>query len=84
MAERIDPELLPCPFCGGKAVIGLMGFLSDQEGLSYPVLTVGCVVVDCDAAIECSFPPDTDHQEMINRAARAWNRRAPVEKKEIP
>ena len=59
----VDPvaELLPCPFCGGKAEPGL-SIVVDCE--------VGITCAGCGASV-------TDHDGDEGKAMAAWNRRTP-------
>ena len=55
-------ELLPCPFCGGEAVV--------RRGNVSKLYYVRC------SNIECAALPITDGFSTEGQAARAWNRRA--------
>lgn len=82
-----NPELLPCPFCGGNVRIGIC----DNEGNYHPEeykddpwsgLTFALVHSDDGAPESC--PIATHDGEVLGRflydtieeAASAWNRRA--------
>ena len=58
-------ELLPCPFCGGKALI--------TAGVRYGcyVIIAGCEVGNCPGE-----PNSIAADANIERAMNAWNRRA--------
>ncbi len=61
------PDLLPCPFCGGMAVMSY----GRIEALNKWTHGVSCwnMNADCGAAITC-FDAEID-------AINAWNRRSP-------
>lgn len=60
-----EPELLPCPFCGGKAVF-------DISGLSGSLYRIMCNNTDI-----CESIPATGWYGHKNSAIKAWNTRAP-------
>lgn len=55
-----EPELLPCPFCGGKAIVVL------NARNKY---TVKCTNAQCEAMLYCKG------YNKRSEAAEAWNRR---------
>ena len=62
-SDLIVPK--PCPFCGGKAVIGK----------AYPsARNVSCT--KCEAAIAWNFKNDIKGNEGEIYAAKQWNKRA--------
>lgn len=58
-------QLLPCPFCGGKAVVAR----SDDEP---PVYFAGCESLWCRGSAVT-----LQHWRSPEEAAELWNRRAP-------
>lgn len=66
LAARGAPELLPCPFCGGKYVV------AQQNGLKADKTWAWWEVVchDCDISVR----PFDDR----NQAIAAWDRRTPA------
>ena len=57
---KITPELLPCPFCGGKAKL---------DGAVNKVFWIRCNNKDCEVGcITCDF-------ETKAEAIKAWNKR---------
>lgn len=61
------PKLLPCPFCGGEAIVVPGMFLV----VNYKVI--------CDhLKNECAVGPQTKWYTTPAEAAAAWNRRSPV------
>lgn len=58
------PDLLPCPFCGGKPVYTILGI---------PALTCG----QCGAAVP-GHPVGGETGEMARYAAARWNARIPA------
>lgn len=55
-------ELKPCPFCGGRAILNIIG---------------NKYYVDCNAKIgECPCIPKTFDFDVAEDAIEAWNRRA--------
>lgn len=59
-------ELLPCPFCGGKAC------LSNGELGGYTVIYIEC--------IKCSTQTSTFYEDESEKAIEAWNKRAEDDK----
>lgn len=57
-----ETELLPCPFCGGKA------FVSAKLPYFGEELTLAVVCEECNAA--------SKHKRTKEEAIDAWNRRA--------
>ncbi len=63
----MEPELKPCPFCGGKAVINPIdtGVFDDEYRAS-----VGCMSCTCE--INCDDP---NPEEAERQAVKEWNTR---------
>ena len=60
----MDIELLPCPFCGGKAT-----FDNDDNGWNWIVCSA------CDASTNARVSAMEDCRPLL---AEAWNRRVPM------
>jgi Lar family restriction alleviation protein len=58
--EQKEIHLLPCPFCGGKAMYS-----------KYQTYAFGHTVVTCEKCGAC-----IDNTELRENAVNAWNRRA--------
>ena len=65
-------ELLPCPFCGGKAVLDVHKFYSEQTK-DFTDFTYGIVCKNCNAQT-------SQHYLTIGQARGAWNTRTPKER----
>lgn len=63
-------ELLPCPFCGGRAFYGDTGRDNDIDDTT---MIVACR--ECDATIE--------RAEGVHEAVAAWNNRAAQDKAQV-
>ena len=63
MSQKI--ELLPCPFCGGKAQL-----LHEHRGITYSYV----ICMKCAAQTDI-FQISTEHSSD-EKAVAAWNRRA--------
>lgn len=66
--SSVDYGLLPCPFCGGEAMVE---FSNDNSHKPYVVCKYGTMLEPkCSASImyACQF-------ETIEEAVEAWNRR---------
>lgn len=62
-------ELLPCPFCGGKA------FVSARLPYFGETFTVAVACEDCNAS--------SKHKIKEEDAIKAWNTRTPIEKNDF-
>lgn len=69
--ELISPgwgaDLLPCPFCGGKAEI----VLAEEAGES--AFVAQCMTLNCSASSKVIYAIKEDVRELL---VEAWNRRA--------
>ncbi len=70
MSEERTPELLPCPFCGGKAKIYM-----EHKKIG---LTLWGECTECSAKTDGYRPKDDleSFEECKELAIAAWNRRA--------
>ena len=72
VAAGTEGELLPCPFCGGRAEMANGSFDNVSRH------SVGCVTIECAAiAMTCEY-------ETPAEAIAAWNRRAAVQPDTAP
>lgn len=69
LEEVYEPELKPCPFCGGGAEIALFGYDCGHEG------NVICLSDTCPAMCRVAWGP-RDICKTRAEAVAAWNRRA--------
>ena len=69
LEEVYEPELKPCPFCGGEAKIALFGYDCGHEG------NVICMSDTCPAMCRVDWGP-RDICKTKAEAIAAWNRRA--------
>ncbi|AMO36731.1 Lar family restriction alleviation protein [Thauera humireducens] len=71
--EPVLPELLPCPFCGGRAVLNNVGWVMGRR-------RVYCACAECrGCGQDIQYRPGPDHglrDEALYAAACAWNTRA--------
>lgn len=69
------PEMLPCPFCGGRAGLNNAEWIMGRR-------RVYCACMDCRAAgQDIVYRPGPDHglrDEALYAAVCAWNTRAPL------
>lgn len=65
----MDVELLPCPFCGGRAKVMRMDYLNEMQ-------TVWGVFCERDLDAECAHGHYIDNYATKQEAIDAWNRRA--------
>lgn len=72
-------ELLPCPFCGGKAYIEY-GFSYDYDGGDRWHVYSADISCDCGCTLHVdNFLPKKKYvseERMLDFAVAAWNRRA--------
>lgn len=68
-------ELLPCPFCGGKAVLGSSGGQSEVDGYrrAHTVTCKGCGIHKLTFSKPYEGPPE---DEAIASVIEAWNTRS--------
>lgn len=71
--EPVLPELLPCPFCGGRAVLNNVDWVMGRR-------RVYCACAECrGSGQDIQYRPGPDHglrDEALYAAACAWNTRA--------
>ena len=73
MADKREPELLPCPFCGSKEVHFLEheGRYNRKDGrggwIPCETVTYTADCLKCGCCTDCFNTPE--------KAAKAWNRR---------
>lgn len=61
-------DLMPCPFCGGKAK--LLPTIVRRNGVEEEFYRVECAIRECNVATLPWYP--------LSRAIAAWNRRTPA------
>ena len=67
--EVSEIKLLPCPFCGGEAVV--CNGSNEIVGNQYLIRCKG---------LNCTVRPKTEWYESLDEATRHWNTRKPIER----
>lgn len=75
--ETVEPELGPCPFCGGIAII------NGTFSYANPAVIVQCADCRCRtpmglAGVELPTQRHWTLEERVQEAVKLWNRRAAV------